>query len=80
MTVTRSRSKWSTSSREEAGDMIKMLLPSIYTFMDVDKIIFNTVNTNKPCHKKKKICEKAFNSYIIWVALEMVPELKKFVD
>ena len=53
--------------------MIKMLFPMLF------KMTFSIVNTDKPC-KKDKVCEKAFTSWIIWVAHELVLELKKLVD
>ena len=54
------------------ADKVKMLLPSISNMQMFIKKTFNFVNTDKPCCKKAKPCEKTFNSY--------VARLKKFVD
>ena len=55
------------------GCKIKMLLPSISN--SIYKLLpktFNFVNTDKPCHKKAKACEKTFTCYVV--------RSKKFVD
>ena len=58
MTLTKSGSKLNTSSRKVSEEMTKMLLPSIIIFIGVDKMKFDTVNTDKPCRKKNKEWEK----------------------
>ena len=42
-----------------------MLLPSIfYTICECLQKTFNFVNTNKPCRKKAKPCEKILSGYV----------------
>ena len=41
-------------------------------FTNVYQKTFNFVNTDKPCRKKAKACEKTFTSYVV--------RSKKFVD
>ena len=71
MSVTISRSKLNTSSRELAGDMTKMLL--FIKFIDVDKMTYHAT-------RRRMDVKKLSSVKIISVVHELVPKIKKFVD